>query len=128
MNDELQKQLAEMLAKLMNVAQDAGAFAANQIPPLVAEKIALGRVTETVWLVALTVWLGICLRYGVQLFKWATAIIKKDGEAMPVFIVPGFVVVIGVVPWFVQMQATATVWFAPRLYIVEWVRSMLTAK
>lgn len=47
MNDELQKQLAQLLAKLMEYTDDAAKFAGNQIPPLVQEKIIFGRAWET---------------------------------------------------------------------------------
>jgi hypothetical protein len=50
-NDELQKQLAALLAKLSDYAGDATKFAADQIPPLVQEKIVYGRVSETLSLV-----------------------------------------------------------------------------
>jgi hypothetical protein len=50
MNEELQKQLAEMLAALMRVAQDGSAWAQGQIPMLVQEKILYGRVSMTAWM------------------------------------------------------------------------------
>lgn len=123
MTPELQKQLAELLAKLMDVASDATKWAGSQIPPLVQEKIMLGRVVESAWMLAAAVFAFVIIRASVRF--WPRALqLTKDGDD-PVVVVPVLGVGLGFVVLMIRLEAFALVWFAPRLYIVEWLKSMV---
>lgn len=124
MNDELQKQLAILLSGLMNVANDAAKFAGDQIPPLVQEKIVFGRAWETT-LLALMVALSCVLLYQVRKwFQWASE--DEDSPAPILLSIFGtFGVLAGVVFSIVQCREVLLVWFAPRLYLVEWLKGMI---
>lgn len=126
MNDELQKQLAMMLSNLQGAATTATQWGAAQIPPLVAEKIAFGRVWET-WstlgclIVALV---GLML-----LFKWAIPLQKKNEytDPGPIFACVGSgVLAFGAfIGFLTNLYPCLLVWFAPRLYIVEWLKTIV---
>ncbi len=118
MTPELQKQLAEMLVKLTDATQ----WVAGQLPPLVAEKIAFGRVSESVQLAlccisAYLIWLG-CVYCHSQLPE-------SDGgwNVGFVFSIVGLVVFAFLIAE--QIQNVMMVFFAPRLYIVEWLHGMV---
>lgn len=116
MNEELQKQLAALLSSLMAFGADAKQFAADQIPPLVAEKIAFGRVEDTLFFVVFAVACGFCVRWTV----WSVR------EEHPIGIAT---VLCGAIFGFIAALAlheSLMVWFAPRLYIVEWLKGMVT--
>lgn len=121
MNEELQKQLAEMLAKLMTFAEDGAKWAGEQIPPLVREKIALGRAEESVWM---AVSVGLLLAGVVIAVKtWPWMVDNLDYGPTPlvtaVAVLPGIIAVSG------NLHGFLLVWFAPRLYIVEWLRTLI---
>lgn len=126
MNPDLQKQLAEMLAKLTDATTGAATWAQTQVGPLVQEKIAFGRAWETTSLlmaIALAVFLGyLCKR------SWQKA--KDDDYDNPCWPIAGVMTLLGVLGMFFgiadTLQSFLMVWFAPRLYIVEWLKSMVT--
>lgn len=120
MNPDLQKQLAEMLAKLTDVAGDATAFAKAQIPPLVQEKIAFGRVWESALLAALLAALVLVLHIAGRAWRenWT-----GDGFGGVMLYALAAGICIGVIG---QAHECLLAWIAPRLYIVEWLTSMVT--
>lgn len=129
MNDELKKQLAAMLAQLSTAAQEGAAWTANQIPPLVREKILYGRISNTMW--CLLGVIGVILSYRICKRSWPEddddrrydMWIKRKGAGMCItcFIVGAlslcFVLFAG--------DEALEAWFAPRLYIVEWLSGLL---
>lgn len=125
MNEELQKQLAALLSSLMSTATDAKAFAAREIPPLVQEKIALGRVEETACSIALLI--AVILAFMAVPRMWRASQLDSD-EPLPFLGVFGGTIAgaICLVASFGQMHQTLMIWFAPRLYIVDWLKSMVT--
>ena len=134
MNEELQKQLAEMLARLMDVASDGAKWAGQQIPPLVEEKILLGRVELTLVVVVGLIACPLLARVALRKFRLAKEIdhlkderYKRDEEQTAEAL--GIASSIGAV--FAGLGAAFTVhdmllvWFAPRLYIVDWLRTLV---
>jgi len=120
MDPVLQQQLAEYLKSIATTAQAGAAFVVEQAPLVVQEKIAYGRAVETVALLAWLVGVVVCARSGRA--AWAAA--EKDDYDNPFYIFGGLAAVIGLVVSvlfvFGQFAAVAKVWFAPRLYILEW--------
>jgi hypothetical protein len=117
MNDELQKQLADYLAAIASSAKAGSQFVIEQAPLVVQEKIAYGRVVDTCWLVFFVaatvalVWLGLKV--------WRMD--ECEPPAIVLWLVAAFVGVLSMV----QLNETFQVWFAPRLYIIEWVTALI---
>ena len=79
MNEELQKQLAALLQSLMQLGGEARQFANEQIPPLVAEKILLGRIESMVGVVFLTAAIVFCaFRIPRYVRRWQEATKQAD--------------------------------------------------
>lgn len=133
MNDDLQKQLAELLKQLMAVASDAGKWAASQVPPLVQEKIVFGRVTLTVQLLAAIVALAI----SVRVFRHAWAINQEAVKTKEIYdlwpetrgagvcMLSAASAIVFALMSATTFESAAMVWFAPRLYIVEWLTNLV---
>lgn len=144
MNPELQKQLAEMLAKLMDATQNAATWTSGQIPLLVQEKIAYGRASETAWMVVFVVGVvGFGLTAKRRVPVWTAALADERDmcrtsnrgydEAVVNKTVVTFMIACGsllaavlcLVAFLANINNFMLVWFAPRLYIVEWLRTMI---
>lgn len=123
MSEELQKQLAEMLKSLMATAQDATTWAKGEIPLLVKEKIMLGRVEETVYFVVSLLVGAVILYYSLKLWKHSWQLTKEDADE-PVILANIIGVILSVVVIY-PSHNFFTVWFAPRLYIIEWLTSLV---
>lgn len=126
MDPKLSEQLQQTLAALLANAQDAAAWTKGQLPLLVQEKILFGRINETVQLLivmgALAFCLTLCYRCVLKLI---------DGEYQEEI---GYIISIGAtgfasiglfILFATQLDLVMKVWFAPRLYIVEWLMSQV---
>lgn len=118
MDPKLTEQLQETLAALLANAQDAAAWTKGQLPALVQEKILFGRINETVqWLLCLVAFY-VTARFCLKAF----ARFGRDDEPGwligGVFAGAGAIVFMFTTAW--QTQQMLMAWFAPRLYIVEW--------
>jgi hypothetical protein len=124
MDPELQKQLQQLLATLLANAQDAATWAKGEIPLLVKEKIAFGRAWDTTFFVLCV--LGLITMYRWPLRHWrAYKFNDKDNKwmAMVLFIMSPSCV-LGLLA-LVSLYHTLLVWFAPRLYIVNWLFDLI---
>lgn len=115
MDPELLKQLQQLLAQLLANAQDAAAWAKGEIPLLVQEKIAFGRAWETALLVAALGWTIFAV---TKIVPWARK--TSDDTDGLTWLIAGVAIVVGAGCSAVQIHDALLVWFAPRLYIVEW--------
>lgn len=124
MDPELQKQLQQLLASLLANAQDAATWAKGEIPLLIKEKIAFGRAWETSMLVIFITALVVMYKWPFQ--KWRTYNFRETDNkwlAAILFItIPSIVLVLLIL---VVFNSTLQVWFAPRLYIVEWLFDLI---
>lgn len=127
MNPDLQKQLAELLAKLMAATEQGAEWAAGQIPPLVAEKILFGRVWETSLLLLLLLALLLASRVGFPFLIKGSRDWQGDGEefAWVGLFVLSAASVAAVISAIHAFKAALLVWFAPRLYVVEWLKGLV---
>jgi hypothetical protein len=125
MTPELQKALAELLAKMMTYADDAVGFAKDQIPPLIQEKIAYGRAWETSVFVVGFISCFILWRFAMRTWRWEKGGGTNDeNRGLPTVLV-SIVSVVASMATLSQLNSMLLVWFAPRLYIVEWLKSMV---
>lgn len=132
MSEDLQKQLADMLSSLLATASDGAQWAKGEIPLLVAEKILLGRVESTVMLagsIALAIvllWLAVTSYARASNHKGSSYDIWPERPGGFLFIVASIGLCVCSFSLIASGRYAAMVWFAPRLYIVEWLRRSLT--
>lgn len=130
MNEQLQKELAAWLATMRDAAQQGANFAIEQAPLIVREKVAYGRVRHTamigieiVLLVVVTYWL-------VRAVKRALVyepVDHLDDGILPwvICVPPAILVTILVISFMETFPYAVQVWFAPRLYVIEWLAGLL---
>lgn len=133
MNDQLQAQIAEYLKAILATAKDGAAFVADQAPLVVQEKIAYGRAYETTFIVlfmlGIVVGGTLAVRAARRLPAYeALSYHEKDGQCFAIFpplIGGGAMALWGVMGFGMNIGTTLQVWFAPRLYILEWALSLV---
>lgn len=129
MNPELQKELLTWLSSMREAAQGGINFALTQAPLVVQEKVLYGRITATAWLVFS---LGVLLfgsYWTRRVWTWIWAESKKrDFDGGEVFASVAVTATCVIAPLgFVCscFDEAVKLWFAPRLYIVEWLSGLL---
>lgn len=130
MNDHLQQELAAWLSRLRE-ATDAGAsFALEQAPLIVQEKVAYGRVVLTSWTVLL---LAASMLSAYVVWRHIRTAQVKRGEdydfiddTHPGVIIPfSIATALTLATGLGVATDAAQVWFAPRLYVLEWLAGLL---
>jgi hypothetical protein len=131
MNDALNQQLLAMLQGLTDAAKTGGAWVAGQIPPLVAEKIAFGKVWEISYLVIAVIMAGLFVKLTVKCWSKGTNYVRRsygdDGEMgwYAAMLLTAGVALFFIIDSFITLRQVLLVWFAPRLYIVEWLMELM---
>lgn len=126
MSEELKTQLTQLLAALLTNVQNAAGWAGGQIPLLIQEKILVDRIFLTiVFLVCLTVFVG-----SVKLILHCTNAVENCGWREEGKYAAGNIVgvLFGLASLIITIAASYDlflVWFAPRLYILNWLRGMI---
>jgi hypothetical protein len=121
MNEQLQKELAAWLSKLREAADTGGSFVLDQAPAIVQEKIAYGRATETLWCVVGVLLLLLAYWFSKRAMRWFD---EMEGNPFG-FIGAGVFAFFGVILTLIHVDAALKVWFAPRLYVIEWLSELL---
>lgn len=126
MKEELAKQLAAWLERL-----SAGAdFVVAQAPSIVQERLLFGRISETfyfaVGVIGCALFAFAIHRHIARAKAEAGAHFDMIDDANPCVVLPSFfgVVLCGVFAA-VKVEALILVWFAPRIYIINWLRGLL---
>lgn len=131
MNDELQRQLAELLKLLIASAQDAAVWAKGEVPVLLWQRIWFGRIRDTV------------LAVGFAVIAWRAAAIAKRQYAQAMAtrsdsrydvwperpgglgsIIAALAAVGAAVGCVINAEWALMAWVAPQLYIVEWLLTL----
>lgn len=123
MDPALQQQLAEYLKAFLASAKQGAAFVTEQAPLVVQEKIVYGRAVETALLVIAIGAIVGC----VKVFRWGWAYESNNwaDDSGPAAWISSLVGGALLSIWATyQLTVVAQVWFAPRLYILEWAMSM----
>lgn len=112
-----------MLAKLTDATTNAAVWAQAQAGPLVQEKIAFGRAQSTaaIGLSVIFMLAAIVLLIRASRREW-----MDTGSGFAHLIIGAVSGMVGVIVCSVWTEEFLLVWFAPRLYIVEWLKSMVT--
>jgi uncharacterized membrane protein YjdF len=121
MNEQLQQELAAWLGQLRNAADAGASFALEQAPLIIQEKVLYGRAFHTAVAVL------VVLTFVVAFLALRRAV-KGNGDNVMANAVAGgagFSVFISFCAgdmWFPQVFQ---VWFAPRIYVIEWLAGLL---
>lgn len=121
MKDELQSKLVEVLTSIQSVAGKAGDFAMEQLPEVAQSYVAYGQVSSLVW-VAFSV--ALCA-LSVLAAKW--------GREQPTYSDSGFFAglgsiiggLFGVVLLAFSVQSATLVWFAPKVWLLKEIASLV---
>lgn len=125
MDKALQDQLAQYLKQIADAAQKGADFATSQAPLVVQEKILSARISETLTLVVLA---GV-IALAVYLFRYGyhnrctshSVMLGADERNGGLMILTGFWGGVASLLFLIELTTVVEVWFAPRLYIVEWI-------
>lgn len=133
MNPEIQKELLSWLAGLREAVTTGVAFAKDQIPQVLWEKILVDRVILTLLII-------VALATITSFFYYLPFRLKKieDNEGygkdesgatfaqyIIYIIVHGIAVIVAVISIGCNAYNLALVWFAPRLYLIQWITSLV---
>jgi hypothetical protein len=124
MNEKLQASLVEVIQFLLKWAQETKDVVVEQAPLVVREAIAYGRALETWELTGLLILLGLyvwCVRW-FRRHEWFDTDFEEPPIAHIFTGVGGFALVLA---FSSQMPDVLKVWFAPRLYVLEWAAQLL---
>jgi hypothetical protein len=124
MTPELQKALAEWLQATLGILQTVG----TQIPPMLWERVLWGRIVLTFALVAVSVSgaVGFCaMRRAAlvkptehELYEWSPRSVHVAWAYGVLVCSQGFA-------WLLVGPEAAMAWFAPRVYLLNWLRGLL---
>ena len=116
MNDQLQIQLANILASISTGIQATGSFVLEQLPDVAQQAVVYGRITNTIGLVVALILLVVTISH----IRWARRLTyndygRRDG--------PITLAVVGVflttTALYAAVPATVLVWFAPKLWLLQ---------
>jgi hypothetical protein len=140
MNPEIQKELLSWLQGLKGLVESGAAFAKEQIPQVLWEKILLDRVYLTILVVfGLLLIIGVPIAFHkvfTRLINKFSEIHKKDRYGDDGHIIAGLIVtcitgavgfLTGFILFFDNLYTCLNVWFAPRLYLIEWIKSLVSS-
>lgn len=119
MDTQLQQQLADYLKLILETIKTGSTFVAGQVPLVVQEKITYGRAEETITLVILIVLVYLSYRT----VRWGMD--QNDEMSVVACVVGGIGILLFTVLALIELDFVLKVWFAPRLYIIEWIVSLL---
>lgn len=116
MDEQTKKLLADYLAKLLNTADKAAAWTADQIPLVIQEKLAYDFWSDAMIMVMLLVVIGLLIYSCPKLFKSGAEELGVACGCVATIMAP-FVIA-------TAMQMTKIA-LAPRLYILEWLKELV---
>lgn len=124
MNQKLQDSLAEVATFLLQWAKETKDFVSEQAPLVVREAIAYGRALETWESAALLIGLITGLVFLKRNYNKAGFGLQVSSHDIKT--VAGFILTaVGGVGTLIQTPDLIKVWFAPRIYLLEWAAELL---
>ena len=129
MNEELQKQLASIIAAIQNAAAKGTDFALTQLPDIAQQYVAYGRASATaymaVWLLMFV--LGIvCFRRGIRLTREDSKLERthygkspNEDESIACGIFGTLLTIVSFIGAMLVMGDVFKAWFAPKVYLIE---------
>ena len=128
MNEELKAKLLEMLTQIQEAARDGGSFVIDQAPEIAREIVTLGRVQST---------LATCGGLTMAIAGVITGLLfikkyQRSDDADTADFCSGAAIFLGAIPTVLGtvmfgscVQWCIKTWFAPRLYIIDYIRGLL---
>lgn len=117
--EQLLKRADELLKFALDGLEAGKEFAMEQAPLVVQEVVKWGIIEHTLWIV---IGLGVTFTMVVLLRKSLKFMPVEEG---PLFLLPTIGLVVSVIIVCVNMFVVAKAYFAPRLYLLEQLRSLL---
>lgn len=125
MNNELQSQLASILASIQSAASASADFAMEQLPEIAQQYVAYARATSTglgLFLLALAIVVFIYARYAYK-HPWNTSVweqergrLRSDSNEFVTYVGPLIgVALVALALWSVNWMA----WFAPKAWLLK---------
>ena len=116
MNDQLQTQLANILASISTGIQATGSFVLEQLPDVAQQALVYGRITNTIGLVVALILLVVTISY----IRWIRRLTYNDYGPRDVPIILAMMgALITTIALGAAVPATVLVWFAPKLWLLQ---------
>ena len=124
MNEELQAKLCELVTYLIDISKVTGDFAAEQTPMLLQELLLRARIQSSFLMGVAVSLFCFCLFTAIRNHKlWK----EKHYEECPEIlfcIIPGLASFVILIIAIVNTGSFITIWFAPKVYILEYITSL----
>lgn len=108
----------EYLKAILSTAQSGAAFVKEQAPLVVQELISYGRAIETIWFVLVVFITTPTIYFSIK--RWDSLWKTTIEDDVPAIILPIVGLVASTVFLWNAIRDVTLVWFAPRLYVLEW--------
>lgn len=127
MKDELNSKLVEILSSIQSAAGKASDFAVGQLPDIAQSYIMYGRAISIFWVVA-----GLLI-IGLAIILWQSVPRLSESEKLDSFFlffgghkwVAVFIATMGFITFCNAISATMLVWFAPKVWLLKEIASLL---
>ena len=123
MTPEVEKKLLEYLGVLENTIKEGKDFTIQQAPEVAKEIVSYGFASNLICSVCLIFAIFGSAIFAVKLAKWAVKEIKDPFPAFLIIAVWLFLVMFILPFTFTQINQTAKAYFAPKLYVIDYLRS-----
>lgn len=118
----------EALKEVLNIIQSTKYFVLEQAPDLAKDIVSYGRIFSLFEL-SISIFLVV---FTVLFFKFTKKRVKNndwnDDCWMPISIIGTIVIIIGVISSIVNVEQAILAWCAPKMYLLEYVGSILRKK
>lgn len=131
MNQELQKALAQFLQLMLDGIQKGSAFASQQLPLIIQEKLHYEIVSSLAWI---GIWLTITIiAWSAQRIVWrltepkpSSYLSSDDETARGVTTAAAILLsIFAIIDIVYNIDHLIYVWMAPRVFIIEWLKELI---
>lgn len=122
MNEETKKLLHDYLTKILEGAERGADFVMEQAPEVAKEIVAYGRAVETAYVVGFL----LAVLIPIAIAPWAIRKLRQiDNEAAGFAAFLMIPALLGTLSLFQCLSEFMKVWFAPRLYLIEYIKDLV---
>lgn len=127
MDPELQKRLAAILDYLLETTKKGVELAGEQLPLIAWEQVAYARAWHTTIVCISLLIIFIALRKWKSVRAWDKEHTYAADEGVPTAFYVVAAIVIPSIVFAFQLNSMLKVWFAPRVYLLEWAVSLASS-
>ena len=126
MNDQLQGKLVEILTGIQSAVKASGDFAASQLPDIAQQYITYGRAANTVDAVLFLLASAILARFAYKQLhnEWDDS--NPEGQAL--IVLSSAACVLMLILFLCRLRDVMLVWFAPKVWLIEKMASLVGGK